>query len=197
MGLNSEVKVQMPMVFKQLNALGLLAISAIMAFALYAQLADNELPCPLCLIQRLGFAGVMLGLLLNTLHGPQPRFYSLAMLFAVFGAMAALRQVSLHVIPGTPYYGSAFFGFHFYTWAFICFTLIIVGLAIVSGFKDQYKPQHFQNKPNIAQHSWLIKISAAVAVIILLLNTVLTFAECGPHVCPDDPTEYWILQHIN
>ncbi|HCM47297.1 MAG TPA: hypothetical protein DIS98_07260 [Colwellia sp.] len=68
----------MSLLFKQLNALGLLAISLVMTFALYAQLIDHELPCPLCLIQRLGFTGVMLGLLLNTLYGQKPKYYTLS-----------------------------------------------------------------------------------------------------------------------
>ncbi len=176
--------------FKQLNALGLIAISIIMAFALYAQLFDHELPCPLCLLQRLGFAGVMLGLLLNALYGPAPKYYTLSTIFAVFGAAAALRQISLHVIPGTPFYGSAFFGLHFYTWAFICFTIIIVGLSIISGFARQYEKNLGQRKVLFSQQPLLTKLSVVLALLILLLNTVITFAECGLHVCPDNPTQY-------
>lgn len=180
--------------FKKLNALGLIAVSLVMAFALYAQLVDNELPCPLCLIQRLGFAGVMLGLLLNTLRGPQPKFYMLSTLFAVFGAAAALRQISLHVIPGTPFYGSAFFGFHFYTWAFICFTIIIIGLSIVASFAKQYEKPLEQSDLIYAKQPVITKVSVLFALFILLFNALITFAECGPEVCPDNPTEYWLFK---
>lgn len=43
-----------------LNELGLSAIATVLLFAFYAQFTDNELPCPLCLLQRAGF--VMVGL---------------------------------------------------------------------------------------------------------------------------------------
>jgi disulfide bond formation protein DsbB len=184
----------MPLLFKQLNALGLLAVSIVMMFALYAQIVEHELPCPLCLIQRLGFAGVMLGLLLNALYSPKPKFYTLSTIFAVFGAAAALRQISLHVIPGTPFYGDAFLGFHFYTWAFICFSLIITGLSIISGFAKQYQQNLGQKRLAFKQQPMFIKISVVLAIVILLLNTIITFAQCGPDVCTDDPTIYWLLK---
>ena len=38
---------------------------------------------------------------------------------------ASLRQISLHVVPGTGSYGSALFGMHFYTWAFVGYGALI------------------------------------------------------------------------
>ncbi len=179
--------------FRQLNALGLLAVSTIMAYALYDQLIANELPCPLCLIQRLGFSAVMLALMLNSLHGPKPVYYGFATLSAVFGGAAALRQVSLHVIPGTPGYGEPLWGLHFYTWAFICFVIMIIGFSVVSSFAGQYKTELMPRYAGFNKQPWLIKISCLIAILILLANTLLTFAECGPQVCPDNPLEYWLF----
>ena len=184
----------MPLLFKQLNALGLLAVSIVMMFALYAQFVEHELPCPLCLIQRLGFAGVMLGLLLNALYGPKTKYYSLSTIFAIFGAAAALRQISLHVIPGTPFYGNAFLGFHFYTWAFICFSIIIAGLSIISGFAKQYEKNLGQKRLAFKQQPIFIKISVVLAIFIIFINMIMTFAQCGPHVCADNPITYWLLK---
>jgi hypothetical protein len=118
----------------------------------------------------------------------------LSTLFAVFGAAAALRQISLHVIPGTPFYGSAFFGLHFYTWAFICFTIIIIGLSIIASFAKQYEKPLEQSDLIYAKQPAITKVSVLFALFILLFNALITFAECGPAVCPDNPTEYWLFK---
>ncbi len=183
----------MPILFRQLNALGLFIVSSIMAFALYDQLFANELPCPLCLIQRLGFSAVMLALMLNSLHGPKPVYYGFGILSAVFGGAAALRQVSLHVIPGTPAYGEPLFGLHFYTWAFICFVIMIIGFSIISSFTAQYQSEQMSRYTGFNNQPWFIKFSCLFAIVILLANTLLTFAECGPKVCPDNPMTYWLF----
>ena len=114
-----------------LNALGLLGITFVLLMASVLQVVLNELPCPLCLLQRLGFMLVMFGFMLNVIYGPQQRHYGILIIGALFGAATALRQVSLHVIPGTPGFGSPVFGIHYYTWAFILFSLTIVGVAVL------------------------------------------------------------------
>ena len=54
-----------------LNALGLYAIAAVLAVAFAAQLWLHELPCPLCLLQRIQFALLAIGPILNIRHGPR------------------------------------------------------------------------------------------------------------------------------
>ncbi len=46
-----------PSLSRTLNAVGLLAISAVLAVAFFDQLVFGDLPCPLCLLQRAGFVG--------------------------------------------------------------------------------------------------------------------------------------------
>ncbi|CAH0991432.1 Disulfide bond formation protein B [Sinobacterium norvegicum] len=181
----------MPSLLRDLNALGLLAVSFILLYAFNDQFIAGELPCPLCLLQRVGFAGVLAGLMLNVCFGCKPAHYSLAILSAVFGGAVALRQISLHVIPGTPAYGAPFLGFHFYTWAFICFAIIIIGLAIISSFNQQY--QTASGFKSFRQQGRLPKVAIAVALLVVLTNALATFAECGPMVCPDNPVEYWLF----
>ena len=91
-----------------------------------AQLALGELPCPLCLLQRIQFAMLAIGPILNLRFGPRPSHYALSLLAAVAGAAFAARQVLLHILPGDPGYGSALLGYHYYTWAFIGFAAAIV-----------------------------------------------------------------------
>ena len=176
---------------RHLNALGVLAVSIVLLFAFSSQIIDGDLPCPLCLLQRLGFIAVMVGLCANIVFGPQAKHYSMMIIGALLGAAIALRQVALHVIPGTPFYGDAFLGYHFYTWAFIVFIIIIFGTAIMMAFSEQYQPT---NELEFNQLPGFLKFSVWVALLVMLLNLVSTFVECGPYVCPDNPTQYWLIK---
>ena len=60
-----------------LNALGLCAIALVLAVAFAAQLLLDELPCPLCLLQRIQFAMLAVGPILNVRFGPRPSHYAL------------------------------------------------------------------------------------------------------------------------
>src|ERR1700738_471503 len=93
-----------------LNALGLCAIAGVLAAAFAAQLLLNELPCPLCLLQRIQFAMLAAGPILNVRFGPRPSHYALSLLVAAAGAAVAMRQILLHIMPGDPGYGSALLG---------------------------------------------------------------------------------------
>ncbi|KJF85178.1 disulfide bond formation protein B [Photobacterium phosphoreum] len=170
-----------------LNALGLLGITFVLLMASVLQVVLNELPCPLCLLQRLGFMLVMFGFMLNVIYGPQQRHYGILIIGALFGAATALRQVSLHVIPGTPGFGSPVFGIHYYTWAFILFSLTIVGVAVLQLLwnKDWNNNDYKMNRFG--------KFVCLVAIFAVVINVISTFIECGPYQCPDNPITYWLF----
>ncbi|WP_444915706.1 disulfide bond formation protein B [Microbulbifer sp. TRSA007] len=184
----------MGLIFRKLNALGILAVCAVLAAAEYFQLANGEVPCPLCLLQRIGLTGILFGLMLNVLYGNRPLHYSLATLSALFGTATALRQVSLHIIPGTPGYGDPLMGYHYYTWALIIFYMTIIGISIISAFDKQYEKPLFIS---FRDQGVLGKTAIVTALSITTLNTVITFAECGPTVCPDNPDRYWLFGAID
>ncbi|WP_283597101.1 disulfide bond formation protein B [Photobacterium phosphoreum] len=170
-----------------LNALGLLGITFVLLMASVLQVVLNELPCPLCLLQRLGFMLVMFGFMLNVIYGPQQRHYGILIIGALFGAATALRQVSLHVIPGTPGFGSPVFGIHYYTWAFILFSLTIIGVAVLQLLwnKDWNNNDYKMNRFG--------KFVCLVAIFAVVINVISTFIECGPYQCPDNPITYWLF----
>ncbi len=94
--------------------------------AFYYQFALGELPCPLCALQRVGFIVAGVALMLNLRNGYAPAHYGLVLLTSVAAASASLRQIALHVVPGSGSYGSALFGWHFYTWAFVGYGALVV-----------------------------------------------------------------------
>lgn len=166
----------------QLNALALYAISAVLLSAFYFQLVWQELPCPLCLLQRVGLTALAVGPILTLRYGPRPSHYGLILVAALAGAGIAARQILLHIEPGNPGFGSPLMGYHFYTWAFICFVSAIAATAVVLLFNEQFEEQPGPPQTGLFEHAavWLI-------VAITLLNAVSALAECGFGWCPGDP----------
>jgi disulfide bond formation protein DsbB len=168
-----------------MNAAAAMVMFSVVIGAVGIQLLGNEAPCPLCLLIRMGMLGAGFGLSLNALWRPRPLHYGIALLGSVLGAATSLRQVALHVVPGTGSYGSAVFGFHLYTWAFIVFSTLILAIGAVLCFQRQFDP--VEGPEPIAVR----RIAVAVVVVGLALsglNFVLTTLECGVSMCPDNPT---------
>lgn len=177
-------------IFRNLNALGVLAVCIVLLTAFYDQFTGGGLPCPLCLLQRIGFVGVLVGLLLNVIRGPKPDHYSIMIVSAFFGAAVALRQIALHVVPPAPGYGGTFLGYHYYTWAFLVFAAIILGTAVIGAYSTQYHKQRFIP---FADQNALGKTAIVLSVLVVGANVLSTFAECGPGQCPDNPVSYWLF----
>ncbi|WP_096086996.1 disulfide bond formation protein B [Agaribacterium haliotis] len=173
-----------------LNTLGAIAIAFILTYAFFDQFYANDLPCPLCLLQRVAFIAVLTTLIANVIYGPKLIHYSAMILSAFMGATFALRQVSLHVIPGTPGYGEPFLGMHFYTWAFVVFALVILGATVMLSFNKQYQNSGYLP---FGKQSALAKIAIALAVLVCSANMLAVFIECGPLECPANPEHYKLL----
>jgi disulfide bond formation protein DsbB len=69
-----------------LNTLALYALAGVLVAAFAMQFALDELPCPLCLLQRAFFCALAIGPILNLRYGPHPLHYGLSMLAAIAGA---------------------------------------------------------------------------------------------------------------
>jgi disulfide bond formation protein DsbB len=172
----------------KLNALALYAISGVLVGAFYFQFAMHELPCPLCLLQRIGFVALAFGPMLTLRYGPRPSHYGYLILAGAVGAMIAMRQVLLHIAPGDPGYGSVFMGYHFYTWAFVCFVVGIVASAVMLCFDGQFEAG--ESVPEIG----LFERTAVWLVIALTLaNLAGVLLQCGFGECPSDPVHYELL----
>lgn len=171
-----------------LNALALLGVSAILCMAFVWQFAYGELPCPLCLLQRVALILAGVGFLLNMRLGPSPMHYAMSIAGALGGMVAAGRQVLLHIAPGDPGYGTPFLGLHFYTWAFIAFAAIIV-FCVLMLCVDRKWGDSMLKKPVSA----LGLVIMALFFVVALANAGSTTLECGFGPCPDDPVSYLLL----
>lgn len=163
-----------------LNGLEILGIQFILILALGFQIFLHDLPCPLCLLQRIGFFGIAIGLLMNLRFGLHPSHYAIALLSALFTSFVALRQIALHVVPGTGVYGLPFLGLHLYTWSFIVAMLIIIFTSIILGIDRQY-----QNSMSIRMQShWSTHSLLGLTVLVLIINIISLFMQCGFGECP-------------
>ncbi|WP_247968921.1 disulfide bond formation protein B [Bradyrhizobium sp. 195] len=173
-----------------LNLLGLLGISLILAVAFFYQLALGELPCPLCLLQRAGFIAVGMGFLFNLRLGERPSHYAMILMSSLVTGFISMRQVSLHLAPGDPGYGSALFGLHFYTWALVAAVGIVCYVALVFVVKDMTGARDKDGPLGGAASNAVFAIFALL-VAANLLSTVL---ECGAGQCDANPVRYLLLK---
>ena len=174
-----------------LNALSLYAVALVLAAAFAAQLLLHELPCPLCLLQRIQFAVLAIGPIMNVRFGPRPSHYALSLLAAVAGGVFSTRQVLLHIMPGDLGYGTALFGYHYYTLALFGFLAAIVLIAAILLFDRQFEADR-------GAHPDAPDVFATVAVWLVIclsaLNVASTLLECGFGACADNPVVYELLK---
>ena len=159
-----------------LNALGLYAVALVLAAAFAAQLLLHELPCPLCLLQRILFAALAVGPILNIRFGLRPSHYALSLFAAIAGAVASTRQVLLHIMPGDAGYNSALLGYHYYTWALIGFITAIVLLASMLLFDRQFD-ENATAQP--VSDGVFVQVAVWLVIGLTALNVVSTMLECG------------------
>lgn len=170
-----------------LNILGLYAICAALLVAFYYQLMKSELPCPLCLLQRVGMLLIGFGFLFNVRFGIRNRHYAMALLGAITAGAVGMRQVFLHITPGDPGYGSPFLGLHFYTWTVVAALLVIVAVALMMLLKER--------SDHGAPHFSLVgKAGALLFTVLIAANLVSTVLECGGGQCDDNPIFYQLLR---
>jgi predicted Kef-type K+ transport protein len=113
------------------------------------------------------------------------------LLAAIAGAGFAARQILLHITPGDAGYGSALFGYHYYTWAFIGFVIAIALAALVLLFERQFAEADLGK---LVATGWLAHAAVWLVIALVALNVVSTLLECGFTACPDNPVSYRLLK---
>jgi disulfide bond formation protein DsbB len=174
-----------------LNALGLYAVAMVLATAFGAQLLLHELPCPLCLLQRIQFAVLAIGPIMNIRWGPRPGHYALSLLAAVAGAVFSSRQVLLHIMPGDAGYGTALLGYHYYTLALLAFIAAIVLLAAMLLFDRRFEED---GAAKVVAPGAFAMSAVWLVIGLTALNVVSTLLECGFAACADNPLVYELLK---
>jgi hypothetical protein len=173
---------------ERINALCVVGACLPLLGAMYAQFAGSDLPCPLCLLQRMAFLGIGIGCALNLKFGVRSSHYAIVLMSAMVGAATSIRQVLLHIEPGDPGYGGPVFGIHLYTWTALLCAFTIVGTSFLMLF-DGPRP----SPPGPRRLDGPERTAVGLLVAIAAANVILAFAMCGFGPCPDDPKAYWLF----
>lgn len=168
---------------------------AILAAAFAAQFADGVPPCPLCVMQRIGFLLAALGpcnlLLAAEREGLTARAVAqgagMVVLGSLLGAAISIRQVLLHILPGDPGFGSPVLGYHLYTWAAVAFACSIAAAGAQLLALRWVTPAGPRPVPGA-------RATALAVAAMLLANILSVVAEAGfAWRLPDNPTRYLIF----
>ncbi|MBU2554397.1 MAG: disulfide bond formation protein B [Bacteroidetes bacterium] len=165
-----------------LNSLAQLIVLSILLGAFYFQFGLHENPCPLCLLQRMGMMGIIIGLSLNTWFGMRKAHFGIVILSAIVGAAFSFRQILLHICPaaGEPTgYGTAVLGMHLYTWGLIAFVMSIAGAAVFLFFKEEKEVK--KRTPMVFE-----KVVSYLFLAVILVNIIASIFECQLGPCCDD-----------
>lgn len=165
---------------RNLNALLVVIIGGVLLGGFGVQILWREQPCPLCMLQRLAMLGVATSALLNVWFGVRMSHYALGLIFCVIGGFVALRQISLHVCPGSASYGLPVLGLSLYTWSFFVFVCSIVAIALLLFLYDPQKSN--QEHPII---NFWEKVAFMLIFATALGNIVSTLMICGLGPCVD------------
>jgi disulfide bond formation protein DsbB len=172
----------------------ILGICAVLIGAFVIQFGYKEMPCPLCLIQRMCMILAALGPAYVLVEGRSRHAHGLSImgsgfgmsiLAAVGGMAVSARQVLLHIAPGDPGYGAPVMGMHLYTWALVVFVAVIV----VSGLTIMFQPT--LELPRSQRMRWLTRLTLGLFALVIAANAVSALLEAGPNLyLPDNPERY-------
>ncbi|MGI9521757.1 MAG: disulfide bond formation protein B [Hyphomicrobiaceae bacterium] len=194
-----------PEVERGLNLLGMLGIVGVFVGAFIYQFWFRELPCTLCLLQRVAMLGVAIGAAMNVMIGPKTRHYGVCLVSATFGLSVSIRQSLLHMNPyfdkkigqptleatTNPPFGQEVLGLNLYVWGVIIFMTTFLAIGIVQLLrKTSTEPKD--------EPLWFGRISSigvGMLVVVLVAQLITVFMECGLGDCPNDGSwNWWILR---
>jgi disulfide bond formation protein DsbB len=163
----------------------MMVIAGIITAAMVLQYSRGELPCPLCLLQRIAMFGVCFGIMQNFRRGFSYQNTGFSLLFTIFLLVVSVRQTLLDIYPrpGHAYIGSAVFGIHMPVWS------IVIALCLLSAYAaklaalggDEYlnkaPPTEFPLVKRLAD------ILSLYVIAICAINVISVFLQCGFNSC--------------
>ncbi len=168
-----------------LGDLGLLAVLLVLAGVLTAamvlQYGYGEIPCMLCLLQRVAMFGICFGLMHHFQQDGRARGVGLALVSAVFLLIVSARQTLIDICPrpGHGYVGSAVLGLHMPVWSVLVALGVITALsaqvAIVGGGRQDVSPS-----PPLAS---TVRWTGMYVSTLCAINLVSAVLQCGFGPC--------------
>jgi len=160
-------------------------IAGILTAAMTLQYVKGELPCPLCLLERVAMLGVCFGIMLNFRRGFSYQNTGFSLLFAIVLLVISVRQSLLDIYPrpGHEYIGSAIFGIHMPVWSIIIALALLIAYAIklaILGGDEYLREADVSEFPAIRRIADILSI---YVIAICLINLVSVVLQCGFGEC--------------
>jgi disulfide bond formation protein DsbB len=169
----------------------LYVVAAIMTAAMAYQYLHNEIPCPLCLLQRVALFGVCFGIIQNVRSGYSDRNAGWSILFTLLLLFVSVRQTLINIYPrpGHAYVGSAVFGIHMPVWC----VLIATALLIAFGLKLTIlgSDQQFAGRKPAGALGKLATAGAMFVVMLCVINFASVIVQCGLESCHTSGYRLW------
>lgn len=181
--MNISSGARLPATLNDLFQLALMAtMTTILTAAMVLQYYDHEIPCPLCLLQRVAMFGVCFGIIMHFRHGYSARSDGVGMLFALLLLIISARQTLLDIYPrpGHSYVGSAVLGLHMPVWS------IVIAVAILLAFAVKFAAlggDHLPDQQPAPALGHLARLLSLYVIAICLINFVSVILQCGVDAC--------------
>ncbi len=161
-----------------LNAIWIYILAGVLTGSYTYRFLKGELPCPLCMLQRLSLICVAIGPMLNLRYKVKVQHYALSLAASIFGGAVSLRQIGLHVCPQFPTFGQPVLGLELYTWAFLVFSASAVGIMVLLLL-------HPKEHDNVSPGTMFLyeKIACGYIFLLALANIFTTYLICGFGSC--------------
>lgn len=159
-----------------------MVLSAVLTAAMVMQFAFGEIPCPLCLLQRVAMFGCCFGLLHQLRARDSERGGGIALLFALLLLVIAARQTLLDIVPrpGHAYIGTAVFGLHMPVWSVVIGVCLLLALALRLTLLGAPRLLPPAGRPPLARAARLLEF---YVVLICVLNFGAVVLQCGFDQC--------------
>jgi disulfide bond formation protein DsbB len=181
--MNKRTGARLPATLNDLFQLAMmLTMAAILTAAMVLQYDGGEIPCPLCLLQRVAMFGVCFGIIMHFRHGYSARNDGTGMLFALLLMMVSVRQSLLDIYPrpGHSYIGSAVLGLHMPVWS------VVIAMAILAAFAIKFAilgDEHLRDRPPSPALGRLAKLVSLYVIVVCLINLGSVILQCGVDAC--------------
>jgi disulfide bond formation protein DsbB len=175
--------------------LSVFAVTCVLLGGFVVQFALSELPCPLCLLQRMCMMLAAMGpafILMRAKHGDVnladfATGYGLSIVAAMLGATISFRHILLHINDTVVTSSSPVLGLHLFSWALIVFCTAIVWSGLNLVFARELTPQQFS-------WSWPSRFVLSLFAVTIAANLVAVICLEGFHwLLPSDPERYQLF----
>jgi disulfide bond formation protein DsbB len=160
----------------------LLILAAILTAAMIVQYAFSDLPCPLCLLQRVAMLGCCFGLIQQLRAGGSERGTGISLVFALLLLVISVRQTLLDLFPRPDhsYIGRAIFGIHMEVWS------VFVAVALLLGFAIRFALFGAPRAAPETEGSMMGRFARGLAIYVIFIcaiNFLSVVLQCGIGQC--------------